>query len=272
MQAASRESISKLSSSFDSVISTLDDASLTTLADELAAVARLLAGEVTLRKHLANRADEAAPKQAAVRSLLSSRVSAPTLSLVEAAVSLRWSKSRDLKNAIQRLARLALIVSAERAGQIENVEDELFRFSRVLESNSRLASLLGDPTAAADGRIQLLERVLAGKTTSHTAGLLAQTVRGADGSNLSTVVADLAELAAARRNESVAHVTAPVALSDGQDARLTAVLSKIYGRKISVQVEVDSSIGGGLVIRLGDEVIDGSIAARLSAAAGEIPR
>ncbi|MCE5291140.1 MAG: F0F1 ATP synthase subunit delta [Nocardiaceae bacterium] len=272
MQAASRESVSKLSSSFDSVISTLDDASLTAVADELAAVARLLAGEVALRKHLASRADDSAPKKAAVRSLLGSRVSESTLSLIENAVSLRWSKSRDLMAAIQRLARLALVVAAERAGQIENVEDELFRFSRVLESNARLASLLGDPSAAADGRLQLLDRVLAGKTTSQTAGLLAQTVQGADGSNLSIVVADLAELAAARRNESVAHVTAPVALSDAQDARLSAVLSKIYGRKISVQVEVDSSIGGGLVIRLGDEVVDGSIASRLSAAAGEIPR
>ena len=272
MKAASRESLAALIKTFDDAVAQLDEAGLSATAGELAAVARLLVSELPLRKHLATRADDNSPKLAVVSSLFGSRVGATTSTLLEKAVSLRWSSSRDFTNALQRVARLSVIVAAEREGQVENVEDELFRFGRVLESNSKLASLLVDPSTPADGRVSLLEDVLANKTTSYTADLLTQAVRSADGSRLSDVAVGLAELAAARRNESVAQVTAPVAMSNEQTARLVAVLSKIYGRKISIQSEIDPSIIGGLKITLGDEVIDGSVASRLAAAANEIPR
>lgn len=272
MQAASRESIAALIKTFDGAVAELDDAGLSTTADELAAVSRLLVNEISLRKTLAARTDDSSPKLAVVSSLFGSRVSATTAGVLEKAVALRWSKSRDLVRALERLARIGVIISAERADQVENVEDELFRFGRVLESNTKLSGLLGDTSASADRRIALLEDVLAGKTTKYTSALLAQAVRGSDGSHLADVVVGLAELAAARRNESVAHVTAPVALTSEQTTRLTAVLSKIYGKKISIQTDIDPSIIGGLKINLGGEVIDGSVASRLAAAANEIPR
>jgi F-type H+-transporting ATPase subunit delta len=64
----------------------------------------------------------------------------------------------------------------------------------------------------------------------------------------------------------VAHVTTAVALSAAQERRLVDVLTRLYRRPIGLQVTVDPDVLGGLVIRVGDEVIDGSVAHRLEEA------
>jgi F-type H+-transporting ATPase subunit delta len=101
--------------------------------------------------------------------------------------------------------------------------------------------------------------------------LLEQTVREPRGRSLELVVGKLAELAAAMRSRSVAHVTAAAPLTDEQESRLAQTLSRIFGRAVSVQVVLDPDLLGGLVIRVGDEVIDGSVAARLAKARQELP-
>ena len=82
---------------------------------------------------------------------------------------------------------------------------------------------------------------------------------------------DLAELAVSRRGEAVAHVTAAAELSDAQRTRLTEVLSRIYGQPVSVQLQIDPAVLGGLLISVGDEVIDGAISSRLTAAKTGLP-
>ena len=99
-----------------------------------------------------------------------------------------------------------------------------------------------------------------------------QAVRAPRGRSLDLVVGRLAELAADRRNRSVAHITAATALSDEQEQRLVRVLSDIFGRAVSLQVELDPDLLGGLVIRVGDEVIDGSVLAKLAKARQALPR
>ncbi len=84
--------------------------------------------------------------------------------------------------------------------------------------------------------------------------------------NAANSVERLSEAASARRGQSVAHVVSAVELSDAQRQRLTGILERTYGRTIGLQVQVDPSIVGGLVIRVGDEIVDGSIANRLAAA------
>jgi F-type H+-transporting ATPase subunit delta len=62
----------------------------------------------------------------------------------------------------------------------------------------------------------------------------------------------------------VAYVTAPAPLTEEQERRLTASLFRVYGRPVSLQVAVDPGLLGGLVVRVNDEVIDGSVAGRLA--------
>ncbi|MGH4005704.1 MAG: F0F1 ATP synthase subunit delta, partial [Pseudonocardiaceae bacterium] len=80
------------------------------------------------------------------------------------------------------------------------------------------------------------------------------------------IVEVLVDRAAGRRERSVAHVSAAGPLSQQQEQRLIDVLNRIYRRPISLKVDLDPELLGGLVIRVGDEVIDGSVAARLDKA------
>ncbi|BBX86749.1 F0F1 ATP synthase subunit B/delta [Mycolicibacterium aubagnense] len=274
LRAASRESLTALVKKFDETAGGLDTAALTALSDDLAAVARLLLTEVNLARHLAEPADNSAPKVALLDAVLSGKVGAAALELLRSAASSRWSEQSDLVDAIEHVARLALIKRAEISGEVAEVEDQLFRFSRVLDAQPRLSTLLGDYGTPIDGRVALLDKVLTGangSVNSTVKALLTQTVGLLRGERADQAVLDLAELAVARRGEVVAHVEAAAALSDAQRTRLTSVLTRIYGHPVSVQLHVDPSLLGGLTITVGDEVIDGSISSRLAAASDRLP-
>ncbi len=135
-----------------------------------------------------------------------------------------------------------------------------------------LAGLLADTSRPLDGRIALLDRLLADKVTPATMTLLRQAVSLPRGRHLDVIAEELAELAAARRELSVARVTTPVRLTAEQEQRLTDSLSRLYGRPMSLQVELDEALLGGLVVRVGGEVIDGSVAGRIEAARRHLPR
>jgi F-type H+-transporting ATPase subunit delta len=196
----------------------------------------------------------------------------PTLEAVAAAVTARWSRPMDLVDGLETMARNALLGSAEKDGKLDDVEDELFRFGRILDREPELAALLADVGTPADGRIALLDRLVDGKVGSATAALLRQSVRLPRGRHLDTVAEELAELAADRRQRSIARVATPVRLSTQQEDRLRDTLSRLYGRPMSLQVELDEALLGGLVVRVGGEVIDGSVAGRLEAARRQLPR
>ena len=117
-----------------------------------------------------------------------------------------------------------------------DVEEQLFRFSRILDAQPRLATLLSDYSAPAEGRVKLLRDVLdsGSGVNATTVQLLSQTVELLRGERADDAVLDLAELAVARRGEVVAHVSAAADLSDAQRTRLTEVLTRIYGHPVSV--------------------------------------
>ncbi|MCX2933607.1 F0F1 ATP synthase subunit B/delta [Mycobacterium sp. CVI_P3] len=273
LRSASREAQAAVVEKFDAVSSGLSGDALSGLSDDLAAVAGLLIGEPILARHLAEASGEAEAKKRLVHRLLDGKVSGNSLDLLETAVSVRWSRTEDLVDVIEHVARLALLVRAERDNQADAVEEQLFRFTRILDEQPRLTSLLGDYTAPADGRVGLLRKVLAdGSGANATAiALLAQTVTLLRGEPADEAVLALAQLAVARRGEIVAHVGAAADLSQEQRTRLAQVLTRIYNHPVSVQLNVDPSLLGGLSVAVGDEVIDGTLSSRLAAAVTRLP-
>ncbi|MDQ2636282.1 MAG: F0F1 ATP synthase subunit B/delta [Actinomycetota bacterium] len=271
MRAASRESITTVVERFDEAIAGSDANTLTGLADDLVSVVKLLRAEAILARHLSDPSSDSALKTALAERLLSGKISDAALDIVKAAASQRWSSTSDLAHGLQHIARLALLVRAEREGQIDDVEDQLFRVSRVLEAEPRLITLLSEYTAPADGRIKLLNSVLRGRASKNTADLLRQTVELLHGERADEVVRDLANLAVSRRGEVVAHVRAAAELTDAQHERLTELLTRIYAHPVSLQLDVNPALIGGLTIAVGDEVIDGSLASKLAAAENHLP-
>jgi F-type H+-transporting ATPase subunit delta len=271
LQAASRESLVDLNARLDVFVDQVGSRELARLGDELFAVTRLLDGERRLRRHLADPAVPASTRTGLVERLVGNQLERPTLEAVAAAVTARWSRPMDLVDGLETMARNALLGSAEKDGKLDDVEDELFRFGRILDREPELAALLADVGTPAEGRIALLDRLIDGKVGSATAALLRQSVRLPRGRHLDTVAEELAELAADRRQRSIARVATPVRLSTQQEDRLRDTLSRLYGRPMSLQVELDEALLGGLVVRVGGEVIDGSVAGRLEAARRRLP-
>jgi F-type H+-transporting ATPase subunit delta len=263
MQPASRAALAAARERLESRIGGASVQVRERLGDGLGAVAAVLGEQPVIRRHLADSAVPEEIRRKMVESLFGGKVSPITLKTLGDVVSSRWSRPLDLIDGIEELGWQALLGLAERDKSLDDVEDELFRFGRILVAQPRLATLLGDETAPAARRLELLDTVLADRTRPVTRRLLEQAVRAPRRRPLEEIVDGLVDRAAARRERSVAHVTAAGPLSEQQEQRLVDVLNRIYRRPISLKVDLDPELLGGLVIRMGDEVIDGSVATRL---------
>lgn len=262
--AASRESLASAERALDEVIDRSSAEELGTLADQLFSVVGLLDREGALRRSLADPAADPDRRAALLDRLFGDRLDARALELLRPLVRERWSAPRDLTDAVESLGRRAALGVAERSGALDDVEDELFRFGRILAAEHRLREALQAADVPADRRLTLFDRVIGGRVDPTTRRLLEQAVRAPRGRTLETAADELVALAAARRERYVAYVTAPTALTEHQETRLAATLARIYGRTVSLQVAVDPQLLGGLVVRVNDEVIDGSVLSRLT--------
>lgn len=272
LQSASREALGAATARLDEHIDTTGAADLKRLADDLFAVVGLLDREHTLRRALADPATPSGARSGLADRLFDGKVGRPALDVVSDAVKSRWSRAGDLLEGLESLARSAAFGVAEKDGSLDRVEDELFRFGRILDREPELARLLSDTATPGDKRVGLLRDVLGERVSPVTATLLEQAVRNPRSRNLEVAAEELSELAAARRDRYVAHVRTCVRMTGEQEQRLTDSLTRLYGRPISLQVELDPDLLGGLVVRVGDELIDGSVAGRLAAARRSLPR
>ena len=273
LRSASRDAQAALIEKFDSVSSGLSGDALSTLSDELASVAKLFVAEPILARHLAEASGETDAKKQLLQRLLAGKVGDTTLDVLNTAASVRWSLTSDLVDAVEHIARLSLLTRAERENQADEVEEQLFRFSRILDAQPQLTTLLGDYSKPAQGRVDLVRKVMSqnnGANATATA-LLAQTVDLLRGERADEAVLGLARLAVARRGEIVAQVSAATDLSDSQRSRLNQLLARIYNHPVSVQLNIDPDVLGGLSVAVGDEVIDGTLSSRLAAAVTKLP-
>jgi F-type H+-transporting ATPase subunit delta len=239
---------------------------LLTLADELFSVAHVLDGQLSLRRALSDASVRPDDRAGLVRRLLSAKVGENTLEVLETVARQRWSRPLDLVEATETLAIEAALDAAESRGELEGVEDELFRFSRIVAGDDDLARILGDRSAPREGKAALLDRLLSGKVSPVTERLIRNSLTSSHVHSAENEIERLSTMAARRRGRSVAHVISAVPLTATQERRLVDTLERLYGRTMGLQVQVDPAVLGGLVIRVEDEVIDGSIAHRLEAA------
>ncbi|MDN3053507.1 F0F1 ATP synthase subunit delta [Streptomyces sp. SRF1] len=265
MNGASREALAAARERFDALTdNTAVEA--TKLADELAAVTALLDREVSLRRVLTDPAQPGEAKAELAARVLGGQVGGETLDLISGLVRSRWSRSRDLVDGLEELASAADLVAAERAGTLDSVEDELFRFGRIVSSSSELRGALTDRRASVTAKTGLVRELLGGRADRVTERLVIRLVTHPRGRSLEAGLDELSKLAAARRDRTVAVVTSAVPLSDRQKQRLGEALAKLYGRNVHLNLDVDPEVVGGIAVRIGDEVINGTIADRLDEA------
>ncbi|MTD13649.1 F0F1 ATP synthase subunit delta [Nakamurella sp. YIM 132087] len=261
---SSRQALDEATNRLLTQAATLDDTGLGAFGDDLLAVGGLLQREPALRRTLSEATTGADTRAGIMSRILQGKVGQPALALVDFAIRLHWANGRDLKEGVERLGRTAVFLRAERNGDLDDVEDQLFRFGRIADANPGLSVLLDDPTTPGDARAELVRRVIGGRVLPLTEQLLLGLAQDPGGRSFSFGVRELVDQAAARRDRVVAVVTSAVELTTEESNRLVAGLGKVYGRPVVVHSEVDASLGGGVRVRVGDEVIDGSISGRLA--------
>jgi F-type H+-transporting ATPase subunit delta len=166
-------------------------------------------------------------------------------------------------NPITAYADAALSV-ARAEGTLSEVEDELFRIARVVESNDELRTALTDPHLPASRRQQIIEDLLDGRASVTTISIMSMIVGAGRVTDLPKIAEELLQRSAAKNGASVAEVRSAVALNDEQLARLADALKARTNREITVKNVVDPTVMGGVVTRIGDSVLDGTVRTRLN--------
>jgi F-type H+-transporting ATPase subunit delta len=157
----------------------------------------------------------------------------------------------------------ALLDVARSEGALADVEDELFRFARLLEGNDDLRTTLTDIGLPVSRRQQIVEDLLGGRANPVTTSLVSMVVGTGRAKDLPAIVDELVRLSAAEADREVAEVRSAVELTDDQKQRLATALEAATGKKVELKVVVDPTVLGGLVAQVGDTVIDGSVKTRL---------
>lgn len=152
---------------------------------------------------------------------------------------------------------------AQGEGSLERVEGELRSMAQAFDTSPELRSNLTDPQLPLEKKQAIVDELIGGRASSLTVGLVQLLVGQNRASDLPAISSAVAEAAASSRDKAVAEVRSAVPLDDATVQRLTASLSRATGKNVEVKVVVDPAVIGGIVARVGDTVIDGSIATRV---------
>ncbi|HEY6935204.1 MAG TPA: F0F1 ATP synthase subunit delta [Marmoricola sp.] len=230
--------------------------------DSLFWACHLLEAQAPLRRALTDPTRPAELKAELARAVFGPHLDGTATELLATAAGSRWAGSRDLLEALEQLGVVAVVRAAEREGNGERLEDELFAVGRLVADNSDLRAALLDPARPASAKQGLVAELLEGKTLPGTVRLVQEALSDRH-TRVRQALREFAKVAADARDRTVAFVKVAAPLGDQERGRLADALARQYGRAVHLNVEVDPSVIGGVSVEIGDDVIDGTIASRL---------
>jgi len=157
----------------------------------------------------------------------------------------------------------ALVDIAQGEGDLGRVQDELFVVAERMRTNDLLRDSLTDQRYPIELRQQIVEDLLGGKASPTTTSLVSMIVGAGRARDLPAIIEKVVDKAASAQGAAVARVTSAYPLDGDQQQRLAEALAKRFHHPVSVKVVIDPTIIGGLIVQVGDTVIDGSVRARL---------
>lgn len=266
MHPASRAAYATSTERVEEVAARADLDDVRRLAGDLLAVVHVVARESTLRRAVTDPALPGDSRATLLTGLLGDRIAPVSADVLGTAIRAHWAAPSDFVNGLESLAVTAWLVLAERTGALDDVEDELFRFGRIIDREPALRAALADPSAPVESRTTLLDTLLSGRAGEVTLALVAEAVLHPRGRTLDRVLSDYVDAAAARRERLVALVRVAAELTDAQRERLAAALAGVYGHQVHLNVETDPTVIGGISVRVGGEVYDATVLHRLAEA------
>ena len=261
----SRQSLAAARTALDAALKGKSESEAAKYAAELFAALSALDTSAPLRRALTDASRDAKDKVKLVSDLFTKNAGS-TLALLSEIASLKWSRPSDLANALEQLAIEAEATSANLSGDLDRLEEELFSFSRIVASENELLQSLSSNKYSAEGKRVLVAKLFGGKVSPATSRMLGHLVSGLRGRNLEGTISFYIKTTAARRARMIANVKSAIALTDSQKEKLAATLAAKIGQPVRLNVEIDSTVIGGISIRFADELIDATIVNRLAEA------
>ena len=232
-------------------------------ATDLFVVADAISGSTQLRGILSDTSTESDAKNALIERVFNTKVSANAIEFVKKVCALRFSRSMDLVIVLEQLGVHAAAATASKTNVLDDVQSELFSFQQVVASDRDLQFALSNKSAPNDTKLALVKALIGSKANAVTLALINQAVGSARGRRVAIVIDQFAKQIAAYGDSLVATVTVSKELEQSQIERLRSTLAGTYGQQISLNIEIDPSIIGGMVVQIAGEIIDGSVSTRL---------
>lgn len=228
--------------------------------EQLMTASRAVGGYAQLRNILADPAIPSAGKTALIGEVFPG-VEPTAARLLAGLVQSRWSDGDGLVAGIEELGIRAI---AQGDGHTKAIERELFAFARIVATDAELELALGSKLADPAAKAEVVDALLGGKAHEGTVAILDHLVRAPRGRRIGAMVAFAADVVSAAGGRRIATVTSAIELSTAQQKRLAAALSERYDADFQLNLVVDPGVLGGVRIHLGDDVIDGTVAARMT--------
>ena len=262
---SSRQSLVTARVKLDAAVKGATAASASELSTQLFFATDVLSKNTSLRRAFADPSREAASKGVLVKDLFGKTLSALALEILTDVSALRWSSAGDLVHVVEQLAIEAEASAANINNELDRVEDEFFETSHLVVDNFELRKALVG-TGTPEAKSALISEVLAKKASPSTVKLAVALVTSLRGRSIEAAFADYLFGLANRRNRLIAVIRVASEISDAQKSRLATAIEKQVGQPIRVNLEVDSSILGGVSVKFADELVDGSVSNRLASA------
>lgn len=259
-RGSSAESLSAAVDELDAVLARGADGAA--VGADLFAAADLLREQPALRRAATDPRIGGENKADLVRGVFADHLGEAAMDVLAAAVSRRWAAGTDLPDALAHVAVVADVKAVDAAGDGDKLEEELFRFSRVVAEHPELRAALSDPGRTVTDKQGLVRDLVGGRVTSAAQTLCERSVTTTH-LTVTSALEDFIEITSATRGRMVARVWSARSMDDAAADRLATELGRIYGQTVHINVIVDPEVLGGLRVEIGDEVIDGTVRTRL---------
>ena len=229
------------------------------LAENLFAAALGLSGSPALRSALSDSASEASTRKNLAAQAFAS-LSTDAKQVIDGLVSMRWSRAEDLQGALEDLG---IRVCSGSADAKTDLVGELLAISSLVHSNAELELGLGSKRASAQARANLMGSLLGTKVSGEALAIARHLVSDPRGRRIGAMLHSAAVTVADHHGKGLAVVSVAKSVSSAQRENVSKLLRKNYGRDHYVAEVQNPDVIGGMKIRVGNDVIDGSIQARL---------
>lgn len=146
---------------------------------------------------------------------------------------------------------------------LDQVEAELIMVESQINAHSDLATLIYHPRVLPQAKKETLSKIFGQDTLDFVLKFLMLLVDKRRETSLPAIICEYVKLANGARNIALAQVTTAMPLGAEQEAALISKLSLVTGKKIVLQTQIDKAIIGGVIVKIGDKLIDGSVASQL---------